>query len=146
MRSPLIAAGVALLSVLILGTGIGSAATAPGYYGSTDAGGEIAFGFKLNSKDKPKQVKHLRWANVPASCTGYPPTAHSGDLKITMKVDRHGKFRGSDEISTGAKVSFAGQFKHNYRKASGTFRLKGTIAGCANADTGKLGWNAARKP
>ncbi len=146
MRSLLIVVCIALASVVVLETGLSGAATAPGYYGSTAAGGEIAFGYKLNGKGKPARVKHLRWANVPASCIGYPPTAHSGDLKITMKVNRHGKFRGSDEVSTGAKVTFAGRFKRHDQKASGTFRLKGTIAGCSNADTGKLGWNATRKP
>ena len=146
MRVSLIAVGTALTMMVGLFAAQTQAAVAPGYYGSTEAGGELNFGAKFNDKGAPTQVKHLRWSNIPATCTGFPPTAHSGDLKITMRVDGHGEFHGSDKLSTGAKVTIEGRFKHHDQKATGTFRLKGEIAGCANADTGKLGWNATRKP
>jgi hypothetical protein len=146
MRRLVIIISIALASAALLAPSGSGAATAPGYYGSTEAGGEIAFGAKFNGKGKPTQVKHLRWANIPAACTGYPPTAHSGELKITMKVDSHGKFHGSGEVSTGAKVTISGRFKHHDQKATGTFRLNGTISGCVNADTGKLGWDTTKKP
>ena len=146
MRRIAITFGLVLASVALLAPGGVAAAVAPGYYGSTNAGGEIAFGAKFDGKGKPTQVKHLRWANIPASCPGFPPLGQSGDLKITMKVDGHGEFQGSDKLSTGAKVTIKGKFKHHDAKASGTFRIKGGVAGCANVDTGSLGWHTTKKP
>ena len=44
-----------------------------------------------------------------------------------------------------AKVTIAGRFKHDPAKASGTFQVKGSISGCADANTGKLSWEMTRK-
>jgi hypothetical protein len=145
MKRPLIILGTTLVAVVLLVPGIGSAAATNGYRGETDAGGLIAIRAKFNGKGEPTTARSLRWANIPAACQGYSPTAHSGDLHLSMKVDDNGNFQGSGKVPTGAKVTIHGRFKQHGEKASGTFRLKGTISGCVNADTGTLGWAMTRK-
>jgi len=123
-----------------------SGAVNDGYRGETEAGGLVAVRVDYDHKGSPTKVHSLRWANVPAACAGYAPTATSGDVKLSMKVDDRGAFKGSDKLDIGdAKVTIAGRFKHDPAKASGTFQVKGSVPGCANADTGKLSWEMARK-
>jgi hypothetical protein len=141
-RSPIILAALAA-AVLLVPVSSAAAAT-NGYRGETDAGGLIAIRAKFNGRGEPTSAHSLRWANIPASC-GDRVTTHSGDVGLSMKVDDEGRFEGSGEVSTGAKVTIRGRFKHHAKKASGTFRLKGTIAGCSAADTGTLGWEMTRK-
>jgi hypothetical protein len=144
LKRALIILGITLAAAILLAPGSSSATATNGYRGSTDAGGLIAIRAKFNGNGEPTSARSLRWANIPASCQG-SPTAHSGELGISMPVDNDGKFHGSDKLSTGAKVTIRGRFKHHAEKASGTFRLKGTIPGCVNADTGTLGWDMNRK-
>jgi hypothetical protein len=145
VKRPAIVLGAALAVAVLLAPGSSNATGTNGYSGSTDAGGLIAIRAKFNGKGEPTTARSLRWANIPAACQGYSPTAHSGDLKLSMKVDDKGNFSGSGEVPTGAKVTIRGRFKHHAEKASGTFRLKGTISGCVKADTGTLGWEMTRK-
>lgn len=145
MRISVVVFLAGFLSIALLGSAQAHQAVAPGYYGSTSAGGEIAFGAKFNKKDRPVQAKSLRWANVPIGCAGFPPSAYSNKLDGTMKVNRHGRFHETGKI-LNATITFAGKFKQHFSKATGTFRVTGTIPGCAVADTGKLGWDATRKP
>src|SRR4051812_11810221 len=123
-----------------------SGAVNDGYRGETEAGGLIAVRGDYDHHGNPTKVHSLRWANVPAACTGYAPTATSGDVKLSMKVDDRGAFKGSEKLEIGnAKVTIAGRFKHDPAKAAGTFQVKGSVPGCADADTGKLSWEMARK-
>lgn len=145
MRRSTIILVPALAALALLVPSGSTATTTDGYHGSTDAGGLIAFDAKFNAKDKPTRVRRLRWANLPASCKGYSPTATSSDLDFTMKVDGDGRFQGGSKVPTGAKVTISGRFKQHDQKATGTFRLKGTIAGCLKADTGSLSWNMTKK-
>ena len=117
-----------------------------GYRGETEAGGLIAVRVDYDHKGNPTKVHSLRWANVPAACTGYAPTATTGDVKLSMKVDDGGAFKGSAKPEFGdGKVTISGRFKHNPAKASGKFQEKGSIPACAEADTGKLSWEMTRK-
>ena len=122
-----------------------SGALNDGYRGSTEAGGLIAVRVDYDRKENPTRVHSLRWANVPASC-GTSQTATTGDVDMKMKVDDSGTFEGSDKPDIGnAKVTISGRFKHNPAKASGKFRVKGTVPGCSTADTGRLSWDMKRK-
>jgi hypothetical protein len=145
MKRALIVLGATMAAAVLLTPGSSSATATNGYRGETDAGGLIAIRAKFDGKGEPTSARSLRWANIPAACRGYAPTAHSGDLRLSMKVDDKGNFHGSGEISTGAKATIRGRFKHHGATASGTFRLKGTISGCVKADTGTLGWEMTRK-
>jgi hypothetical protein len=117
-----------------------------GYRGETEAGGLVAVRVDYDHKGNPTSVHSLRWANVPAACTGYSPTATTGDVNLSMKVDDRGAFKGSDKLDIGhATVTISGRFKHNPATATGKFQVKGSISGCAAADTGKLGWEMTRK-
>ncbi len=145
MRRLFFVISTALASLALLLPSGSTAITTNGYHGSTDAGGLIAFGAKFNAKGKPIRVQALRWANVPASCSG-SPYQHSGELTLTMRVNRKGRFHGSKKLPIGdAKVAIAGRFKRHAKRAVGTFRLHGSIAGCSDADTGKLGWEMTKK-
>jgi hypothetical protein len=116
-----------------------------GYRGETSAGGLIAVRVDYDHKGNPTKVHSLRWANVPISC-GTFTSATTGDVKLPMKVDDRGAFKGSDDTDTGiAKVTISGRFKHNPAKASGKFRVKGTLPGCSTGDTGQLTWEMSRK-
>lgn len=137
--------GLALSTAALLAPGTSAATATNGYRGETEVGGLIAIRAKFNAKGEPTSARSLRWANIPAACQGYSPTAHSGELHLTMRVDGDGNFHGSGNVPTGAKVTIRGQFTHHGEKASGTFRLKGTISGCVKADTGTLKWDMARK-
>ena len=133
------------LAVGLLAASASVATTTNGYHGSTEVGGLIAFGAKFNAKGEPIRVESLRWANVPTSCSG-SPYQHSGELDLTMRVDGEGRFHGSDKLPFGdAKVAFAGRFESHDKRAVGTFRLHGSIAGCSDSDTGKLGWEMTKK-
>lgn len=144
-RKKAIILGTAITSLALLAPSSVGAATTNGYHGSTDAGGLIAFDAKLNGKGTPTRVQRLRWANLPASCKGFSPTATSSDLDIMMKVDSDGRFQGAGKVPTGAKVTLSGRFKKHATIATGTFRLKGTLPGCKQADTGSLGWEMTKK-
>ena len=116
-----------------------------GYHGTTDAGGLIAVRVDYDRKEQPTRVHSLRWANIPVSC-GTSSSATSGDVKLTMKVDSRGAFKGSAKPDIGnAKLTISGRFKHNPAKVSGKFQIKGTFPGCSDGDTGKLGWEMTRK-
>jgi hypothetical protein len=137
---------VIFVSALAVALLVPVAATATnGYHGETEAGGLIAIRAKFNGHGDPTTAYALRWANIPATCQGYSPTAHSGDIKASMKVDDKGRFDGSGKVPTGAKVTVHGRFSRDAQSASGTFRLKGTISGCVEADTGTLDWDMTRK-
>lgn len=133
----------ASLAAASLAASTAFATTTNGFHGSTEVGGLIAFGAKFNGKGEPIRVQSLRWANVPVSCSG-SPYQHSGDLDLTMRVDDQGRFHGSDNLGS-AKVALAGRFKAHDTRAVGTFRLHGEIAGCADADSGKLAWEMTKK-
>jgi hypothetical protein len=145
MKRSITILGVVLTAAVLLVPGTSTATATNGYSGETEVGGLIAIRAKFNGKGEPTSARSLRWANIPAACQGYSPTAHSGDLHLTMKVDGDGNFHGSGKVPTGAKVTIRGRFTQHGEKASGTFRLKGTISGCVNADTGTLKWEMARK-
>src|SRR4051812_16590502 len=136
----------ALISVAAMVFPAAAGALNDGYRGETSAGGLIAVRVDYDNKGNPTKVHSLRWANVPAACVGYPPTATSGDVKLSMKVDDRGAFKGSAKPDIGnAKLTISGRFKHDPADASGKFQIKGSMPGCADADTGKLSWDMSRK-
>jgi hypothetical protein len=142
IRTPL-AIGAALAILLLVASASGS--PPDGYRGATEAGGLIAVRVDYDHKGNPARVHSLRWANVPVSC-GTFQSATTGDVDVKMKVDRHGAFKGSDKPDIGdATATISGRFKRNPAKASGTFRVKGTVPGCPTADTGSLRWDMKRK-
>ena len=139
------AAPIAAVTTLALLAPMGASALNDGYHGETEVGGLIAVRVKYDSKDFPKEVHALRWANVPISC-GTFTSATTGDVKISMKVDDRGAFKGSTDTDTGhGTVTISGRFKKNPAKASGKFQVKGTLPGCSTGDTGRLSWDMARK-
>src|SRR5689334_9875215 len=116
-----------------------------GYHGTTDTGGLIAVRVDYDRNEQPTRVHSLRWANIPVSC-GTSSSATSGDVKLTMKVDSRGAFKGSAKPDIGdAKLTISGRFKHDPSQVSGKFQIKGTLPACSDADTGKLGWEMTRK-
>ena len=141
MRRPALILGIVIACAALAAPAI----AANGYRGETEAGGLLAIRAKFNGHGDPTKAYALRWANIPATCRGYPPTADSGDIKLSMKVDDHGRFDGSGKAYFGAKVTISGRFSKNAKKASGTFRIKGQIAACSDADTGSLDWDMNRK-
>src|SRR4051812_28141807 len=89
-----------------------------------------------------KKLTRFEFNNIPANCAGGSPTATSGTFPHTIKVGTDGKFRTTVN-QNGGRVSYAvsGHFS-SQDKAAGTLRIKGAVAGCAKADTGKVHWSA----
>jgi hypothetical protein len=136
---------VAVALAIVLAAPSASGSSADGYRGSTEVGGLIAVRVDYDRKGDPIRVHSLRWANVPVAC-GTSQSATTGDVNMKMKVDDHRAFKGSDKPDIGnATVTISGRFKRNPAKASGKFRVKGTIPGCSTADTGRLSWEMKRK-
>ena len=96
----------------------------------------------VTKKAVVKKLTRFEFNNIPASCLGYPPTAVSGTFPHTIFVARDGTFHASMK-QNGGRVTYTvrGRFKDQNR-ASGTLRVKGTVPGCASADTGKMHWSA----
>jgi len=89
------------------------------------------------------KITRFQFANIPASCHGYPPTAVSAELSVHPSVSASGHFQAMEKTN-GGRVTYtvSGQFT-GLDKAAGTLRVKGTVSGCLAADTGVVHWSAA---
>jgi hypothetical protein len=93
-------------------------------------------------KGSVKKLTRFEFNNIPATCVGYPPTATSGTFPHTIQVGTDGKFHTKVKQNGGrVTYSVSGHFT-SQDKAAGTLRIKGSVAGCATADTGKVHWSA----
>jgi hypothetical protein len=93
-------------------------------------------------KNVVKKLTRFEFNNIAASCTGFPPTAVSNSFPHTIPVASDGTFHASVK-QNGGRVTYtvSGHFKDKDH-ASGKLRVKGTVPGCAKADTGKVHWSA----
>jgi hypothetical protein len=90
----------------------------------------------------PTKLTRFEFNNIPATCTGYAPTAASGTFPHRIAVGSDGRFHASVKQNSGrVTYTVSGRFK-GQDKASGTLRIKGTVPGCATADTGRVRWSA----
>jgi hypothetical protein len=89
-----------------------------------------------------KKLTRFEFNNIPANCAGASPTTTSGTFPHTIKVGTDGKFHATVKQNAG-RVTYTvhGHF-NGQDKAAGTLRIKGTVPGCATADTGKVHWSA----
>jgi hypothetical protein len=96
----------------------------------------------VSKKGSVKKLTRFEFNNIPATCVGFPPTATSGTFPHTITVNAKQKFHASVK-QNGGRVTFtvSGHFS-SPDKASGTLRIKGAVAGCGKADTGKVHWSA----
>jgi len=105
-------------------------------------GAGVEFGAK-QVHSRPALVRRFEFHNIPAACQGSAPTAVSGMLTITMTVSSHRRFSGAQALNGGRyKVTVSGTFARGYHKATGTIRVRGTVPGCASANTGTVEWSA----
>ena len=114
------------------------------YNGPTAAGANagVEFGARL-ARGRPVAVRRFSWFNLPAQCKGSSPTATSDMLGITMRVSAKRAFHGTASFNGGrASVTVAGTFTRNFKQATGTIRVQGTITGCQAADSGSVHWTA----
>ena len=132
--------GLAVLGLMGL-PGIALAASRQ-YNGPTETGvnAGVEFGTRLVN-GRPVVVRRFGWSNLPAQCKGYGTTATSDKLGAELPVTSKRRFHLTTKIS-GDVVTVAGRFSRDFRKATGTIRVKGTVPGCASADTGTLRWTA----
>jgi len=91
---------------------------------------------------KVKKLTRFEFNNIQVKCTGFPPSAASGTFPHTIKVATDGKFHASVK-QNGGRVTYTvrGHFS-SQDKAAGTLRIRGTVPGCAKADSGKVRWSA----
>ena len=109
---------------------------------ATGANAGVEFGTRL-AKNRPVTVRRFRWFNVPAQCKGYGPTATNDMLPSTFAVSAKRRFHVATTMYSGKlTVKITGRFSSDFRKATGTIRVSGSVAGCASADTGTLRWTA----
>jgi hypothetical protein len=89
-----------------------------------------------------KKLTRFEFNNIPATCTGSSQTATSGTFPHTIKVRANGRFHATVK-QNGGRVTYtvSGHFS-SQDKAAGTLRIKGTVTGCSQADTGKVHWSA----
>jgi hypothetical protein len=130
----------------IVGASPGAAAAATRAYngpagtGANNAG--VEFGAHVRH-GKPRSVFRFEFHNVPAVCQGHGTTAATGELGVTMHVNRHRRFARSTTINGGKlQVAVTGRFARDLSKATGTLRVHGTVPGCPAADTGVVRWTA----
>jgi hypothetical protein len=99
--------------------------------------------FRAHFKNgRATKIEHFDWANVPTQCQS-GSSSIAGKTSFTMKVDNKGQFDGSGDVpATNSTVKVTGDFDKKFKEASGSLRVKGSGAGCANGDTGKLHWTA----
>jgi hypothetical protein len=89
-----------------------------------------------------KKLSRFEFNNIPVTCTGSQPSATSGTFPHTIQVGTDGKFHTSVKQNSGrVTYTVSGHFS-SQDKAAGTLRIKGTVPGCAKADTGKVHWSA----
>ncbi len=114
------------------------------YNGPTETGvhAGVEFGTRL-SHGRPIVVRRFGWFNVPAQCKGYGATAVSDMLTPTFAVNAKRRFHVTTAINGGkVTVKVVGRFSSDFRKATGTIRVSGSVPGCASVDTGTLRWTA----
>ncbi|MGH2973430.1 MAG: hypothetical protein ACRDLL_00975 [Solirubrobacterales bacterium] len=88
----------------------------------------------------PSKVVNFHWFNVPITTGCFDSLTDNG---FDMHVNDLGKFHGNFAVpQTNRTAKVTGKFKNHNRKVVGTLRLKGSFNGCANADSGTLGWVA----
>jgi hypothetical protein len=106
-------------------------------------GAGVEFGAK-QAHGRPAVVRRFEFHNIPAACAGYAGTAATDMLTITMKVTKSRRFSGTQSLNAGRlHVVVHGAFARNLKKATGTIRVRGTVPGCASADTGSVHWSAS---
>jgi hypothetical protein len=111
----------------------------PAAGGTNNAGVEVSARLTQGS---PVKVKRFEWHNVPGTCSGFGPTATTGEFPSVVAV-KHGKFHATATFNRGrTKVTIRGRFKHSNRRMAGTLRVRGTVAGCPAVDTGVVSWHA----
>ncbi|HEX6458823.1 MAG TPA: hypothetical protein VF032_07895 [Thermoleophilaceae bacterium] len=91
-----------------------------------------------------KKLTRFEFNNIQATCKGSSTTvtAVSDQFPHTIKVASDGSFAAKVKVN-GGRVTYrvSGHFK-NQNSASGKLRVKGTVPGCGNADTGTVHWSA----
>ena len=96
---------------------------------------------------KPTKLTRVEWANIPAACGRYAPSATSGFYPEDVPVTRSGTFRDSAKLNRGrVTVTLSGSFTSHPTAVSGTIRIKGAIPGCGTGDTGVVRWHAKPPP
>ena len=89
-----------------------------------------------------KKLTRFEFNNVPASCGAGSPSATSGTFPHTIKVGTDRKFHATAK-QNGGRVTYAVRGHSAVRTGPpGPCRIKGTVPGCPNADTGKVHWSA----
>jgi hypothetical protein len=133
-----------LIAAAVVAVACPASAFARAYNGPAGSGPNagVEFGAHFH-KGRPVRVFRFEYHNIPAQCQGSTPTATTGQLGMTLKVNARRKFGGRAMID-GGKVSVRvhGRFAKNYSKATGTLRVRGTVSGCLAADTGVVDWRA----
>jgi hypothetical protein len=136
----LVAAAAAMLTWAAVALANDRAYNGPVAGADSHAGVEFGAHFR---KGHARYVFRFEFHNVPAQCQGSGTTAISDPLGIHMKIRRHRKFSGHAKLNGGkVTANVKGRFKRGFKKATGTLRVKGTVPGCAAADTGVLKWQA----
>lgn len=133
----------ALVLSLLVALALPAAALAARRVISGHAGGSGEVDITLVTKNaKVKKLTRFEFNNIPASCAGSRPTAVSNAFPHTILVASDGKFHATAK-QNGGRVTYtvSGHFK-DQNHASGTLRVKGSVPGCASADSGRVRWTA----
>jgi hypothetical protein len=140
------AACIGAVSALVAAGALPSAAgaTSHAYNGpaGTGANAGVEFGAHIR-KGRARSVHRFEFHNIPAQCQPSGTTAVTDPLGVTMKVNKHRHFGRTVSLNGGKlTVVVSGKFSRDLSEANGTLRARGTVPGCATADTGVVHWHA----
>jgi hypothetical protein len=100
----------------------------------------------VTKKGEVRRVTRFLETGVPAKCDeGIYALNSDGNALPTMKVKR-GSFKGKFRTTDGKRtITVRGTLFHHYKRASGTYRLRGDFAANpTNCDSGAVPFTASR--
>jgi hypothetical protein len=110
-------------------------------HGPAGPGANAVIDLQFNiKKHHATKITRFEFANIPASCQGFSPTAVSDRFAGSIHVSSTGTFHAKQTVNAGhVTYTMSGHFI-NLHKATGKLRIKGAVAGCSSADTGTVHW------
>jgi hypothetical protein len=123
--------------------GVAAASAGPNHWlGNLDEGGSVKF--TSVSKHGHTTLKKFLFDGATAECSdGTNSFANSGAPVGPMAVSG-GSFHGNVSVEPDGLIKVSGKLTHHKKKAYGTIKIQGDVAGGTNC-SGKNPWHAARK-
>ena len=133
-------ASVMVALTLTLATEAAGSASLRSFSGRFQGGGLDTFTAGFNHGGPVRVRRGWIWRNLPVPCPGADTTS-SAYFTFGMSVNNKRKFHGST-ANRRFTATVHGRFSRRGHKAHGILRLRGTVHGRPNCDTGHVLWYA----